>query len=259
MGLFRLFASPLALVTLAACAATATGPGHAAGVPGGSTHCGQFDNVDVRGKEYVIQTNEWNSTKTQCLSVNETAFAVSEANFSLPSAGPPASYPSIYKGCHWGNCTSQSGLPIQVSSLPPVPSHWTVTSSPSGAYDIAYDLWFNQTPTTSGQPNGTELMIWLNHRGGVQPAGSQVGTVTLAGAAWDVWKGSMSGWTYVAYVRQTPADSVDLDLRAFTQDAVTRGTINPAWYLMDIEAGFEIWQGGSGLATSAFSAVVGGA
>jgi hypothetical protein len=259
MGLFRLCVQPLVLLTLAACAATSTGPGHAAGVPGGSSHCGQFDNVEVHGKEYVIQTNEWNSTKTQCLSVNETAFAVSEADFSLPSAGPPASYPSIYKGCHWGNCTSGSGLPVQVSSLPPVPSHWTVTSSPTGAYDIAYDLWFNQTPTTSGQPNGTELMIWLNHRGGVQPAGSQIGTVAMAGATWDVWKGSMSGWTYIAYVRQTPVDAVDLDLRAFTQDAVARGTINPAWYLVDIEAGFEIWQGGSGLATSSFSAVVGGA
>ncbi|MGO9838798.1 MAG: GH12 family glycosyl hydrolase domain-containing protein [Polyangiaceae bacterium] len=259
MRLVRLFVPPFVLATLAACAATSTGPGHAAGVPGGSDHCGQFDNVEVRGKEYVIQTNEWNSTQTQCLSVNETAFAVTEANFSLPSAGPPASYPSIFKGCHWGNCTSHSGLPVQASSLPAVPSRWTVTSSLSGAYDIAYDLWFNQTATTSGQPNGTELMIWLNHRGGVQPAGAQIGTVSIAGATWDVWKGPMSGWTYIAYVRQTPADAVDLDLRAFTQDAIARGTINPAWYLVDIEAGFEIWQGGSGLATTSFSATVGGA
>jgi hypothetical protein len=244
---------------LAACATTNTGPGAAATIPGGSTHCGQYDNVEVLGKEYVVQTNEWNSTQSQCISVRDTAFAVTEAHFALPSAGPPASYPSIYKGCHWGNCTSASRLPVQVSALPAVPSHWAVTSSPSGAYDIAYDLWFNSTPTTSGQPNGTELMIWLNHRGGVQPAGSQIGTVTIAGAAWDVWKGSMPGWIYIAYVRQAPADSVDLDLRDFTRDAVARGTINPAHYLIDIEAGFEIWQGGAGLATSAFSATVGGA
>jgi hypothetical protein len=258
MRLAHLCIGPIVLATVAACAATSTGPGHAAGVPGGFTHCDRFENVEVRGKEYVIQTNEWNGTQTQCLSVNDTAFAVSEANFSLPSAGPPASYPSIYKGCHWGNCTTGSGLPLQVSNLPAMKSHWTVTSSPAGAYDVAYDLWFNQTPTTSGQPNGTELMIWLNHRGGVQPAGTQIGTVSIAGATWDVWKAAMSGWTYVAYVRQTPADSVDLDLRAFTQDAVARGTINPAHYLIDIEAGFEIWQGGSGLATDSFSAVVGG-
>jgi hypothetical protein len=29
---------------------------------------------------------------------------------------------------------------------------------------------------TSGQPNGAEVMIWLNHDGSVQPFGSQVGT-----------------------------------------------------------------------------------
>ena len=51
---------------------------------------------------------------------------------------------------------------------------------------------------------------------------------------------------------------VNLDLREFVQDALMRGTINPAWYLIDVEAGFEIWQGGSGLATRSFSAVVGG-
>src|SRR5258708_32033581 len=102
-------------------------------------------------------------------------------------------------------------------------------------------------------------MIWLDHRGGVQPGGSQVGVVSPAGASWDVWKASMTGWTYVAYVRQKTADSVDLDLRAFTADAVARGAVHPAWYLIDIEAGFEIWQGGPGLATRSFSARLGGA
>ena len=99
---------------------------------------------------------------------------------------------------------------------------------------------------------------WHRTIRGVQPAGSRIDSVSIAGATWDVWKGPMSGWTYIAYVRQTPADSVDLDLREFVHDALVRGTINPAWYLIDVEAGFEIWQGGSGLATRSFSAVVGG-
>jgi hypothetical protein len=243
---------------LSACVAPSRGPETATPGAGGTTHCGQFENVSVADNQYVVQTNEWNSTQTQCVRVTATGFAVTEANFGLPTAGPPASYPSIFKGCHWGNCTNGSGMPVQVASLPAVKSGWTVVAPESGAYDIAYDLWFNQTPTTSGQPNGTELMIWIRHAGGVRPAGSQVGTVSLAGAAWDVWKGKMPSWTYVAYVRQAAADAVDLDLRAFVEDAVARGTIDPSWYMVDIEAGFEIWQGGRGLATSSFSAVVGG-
>ena len=51
-----------------------------------------------------------------------------------------------------------------------VTTSWS-TSQPGGSsdYNVAYDIWFNQTPATSGQPNGTELMIWLNHNGPVQP------------------------------------------------------------------------------------------
>ena len=39
-----------------------------------------------------------------------------EAAFNL-MGGAPATYPSIFKGCHWGQCTANSGLPIQVSNL----------------------------------------------------------------------------------------------------------------------------------------------
>jgi hypothetical protein len=242
----------------AACAAAPSGTQTPASVMRGEVHCGRFDTVDVRERSYAVQTNEWNSRDTQCLRVNDVAFEVTEASFGLPGAGPPASYPSIYKGCHWGHCTSQSGMPVRVAGMPAIASAWRVVAPGAGAYDIAYDLWFNKAPTASGQPDGTELMVWLDHRGGVQPAGAQVGTVSIAGATWDVWKGPMKGWTYVAYVRQTPSDAVDLDLRDFTRDAVARGAIDPAWFLIDIEAGFEIWQGGAGLASMAFSADVGG-
>jgi hypothetical protein len=44
-----------------------------------------------------------------------------------------------------------------------------------------------------------------------------------------------------------------MDIKAFTRDAVRRGAITPSWYLIGVEAGFEIWQGGRGLTTHAFS------
>jgi cellulose 1,4-beta-cellobiosidase len=57
----------------------------------------------------------------------------------------------------------------------------------------------------------------------------------------------------------SPATSVsDLDIRPVAWDAVRRGYIQKSWYLVDVEAGFELWQGGAGLATNSFSVSVRG-
>jgi hypothetical protein len=221
----------------------------------GDAGCDQYGTTSVDGGRYVVQNNEWNSSSPQCVSTSGgTGWEVSVADQNAGTDGPPAAYPSIFRGCHWGRCTTSSGLPIQVSGLGSVRSSWSASAPASGVYDTAYDVWFNKTPTTSGQPDGAELMIWLNSRGGVHPAGSVVATTTIDGATWQVWTTRMSGWNSVAYARtQQTSTASNLDIKAFTRDAVQRGSIDPSWYLVDGEAGFEIWQGGRGLTTHSFS------
>jgi chitodextrinase len=231
---------------------TVAEPAHAAA---GTTICTQQGTQPVENGEYELQANEWNSTAPQCITSNGgTAWSVSSANFNLPTSGAPATYPSLYKGCHWGACTTGSNLPIQVSNLASATSSWSTEQPDSGAYDVAYDLWINSTPTTSGQPDGTEIMIWLNSRGGVQPFGSKTGTSTAAGYNWDVWTGQQTSWKIISYVLQGGGTSFsNLDVAALIRDATARGSVNPQHYLLDAEAGFEIWQGGQGLATDSFS------
>ncbi len=220
-----------------------------------SSTCDQWGTIPLQNGEYTLQANEWNSTSTQCVTATGgTAWSVSTADFDLTTAGPPATYPSIYKGCHWGACTTGSGLPIQVSALSSATTSWSTTQPASGAYDVAYDIWTNSTPTTTGQPDGSEIMIWLNSRGGVQPFGSKTGTSTAAGHSWDVWTGQQSSWKIISYVLQGGGTSFsNLDVKALLADAASRGSVNPSDYLIDAEAGFEIWQGGQGLATNSFS------
>ena len=212
---------------------------------------------------HTIQNNEWGSSAAECISTDGNAdFTVASSSIANSTSGAPGGYPSIYQGCHWGACTSGSGFPIQVSNIHAgtVTTRWS-TSQPGGssAYDVAYDIWFNQTPTTSGQPNGTELMIWLNHNGPVQPFGSQVASnVSIGGRSYNVWFGTQA-WKTVSYTMTSGATSVShLDLQALVADAVSRGYINTSWYLIDVEAGFELWQGGAGLATNSFSVHVAG-
>src|SRR2546429_4451900 len=183
----RTGAMAAAIATLIAIPMIAAAPA-ATGAPDATTICTPTGTTHTPDGQYTIQANEWNSSAPQCVTYDSgTAWSMTTANFSLPTNGAPATYPSIFKGCHWGDCTSGSGLPIQVSNLGSATSSWSTTQVGSGAYDVAYDIWFDSTPTTPGQPDGTEIMIWLNSSGGVQPFWAGTGPPTAArhnSAAW---------------------------------------------------------------------------
>jgi Glycosyl hydrolase family 12/Cellulose binding domain len=226
----------------------------------------QEQTASVSGGTYIVQNNEFDSGASECATTDGSDdFTIANSSISNSTSGSPGAYPAIYQGCHWGNCSSGglSAKPVQVSSLTPgaVTTSWSTTQpGGSSAYDVAYDIWFNQTPTTSGQPNGTELMVWLNHNGSVQPLGSEVASnVSLGGHTYNIWEGAQSSWDTVTYEMTSPATSVTgLDVGTLTQDMVTRGYTKSSWYLIDVEAGFELWQGGAGLETNSFSVNIGG-
>jgi hypothetical protein len=250
----------LLLVLGGVVAALYSGSAHAA-----TTSLCQSQTASVGGS-YIVQNNEWNSSASECVSTDGGAdFKVANSSISNSTSGAPGGYPSIYQGCHWGNCSSGglSSTPIQVSNLTAgkVTTSWS-TTQPGGSndYDVAYDIWYNQTPTTSGQPNGTELMVWLNHNGPVQPFGSVVASnVSIGGHTYNIWEGQMSTWDTVTYDMTSGTTSVsNLDVGTLTQDMVNRGYTKSSWYLIDVEAGFELWQGGAGLATNSFSVNVNG-
>jgi hypothetical protein len=219
--------------------------------------------LPVASHAYTVENNEWGSSAPECVTTDgSTDFTVANSSIANSAHGAPGGYPAIYKGCHFGACTPGSGFPIRVSDIHAgtVTTSWS-TSQPGGSsnYDVAYDIWFNQTSTTAGQPNGTELMIWLNHNGPVQPFGSRAASnVSIGGRSYNVWFGKQ-GWNTVSYTMTSGTTSVsNLDLQRLIADAVSRGYLSSSWYLIDVEAGFELWQGGAGLATKSFSVKVAG-
>lgn len=232
-----------------------------------TTQLCQEQTAPAVGGVYNVQNDEWGSGAAECITTDGNAdFTVGSSAIDNATNGAPGAYPSIYQGCHFGVCTSGglTSTPVEVSSLTAgkVTSSWS-TTQPGGSndYDVAYDVWFNHTATTTGQPNCTELMVWLNHNGPVQPYGTEVATgVTVGGRGYNVWEGSQWFGDTVSYTMTTPATSVSgLDFAPLAQDAVSRGYLSSSCYLIDIEAGFEIWQGGAGLATNSFSVAVNGA
>lgn len=243
-------AAMLSAGLVAAAAATATTPAHAAPVI-----CEKFGGTYIQANSFRVQNNVWGADTPQCIDVNQSGgFTVTQAEHNKATNGAPAAYPSIYAGCHWSECTSGSGLPMQASAggFGDIQTSVSMTYPGSGTWNAAYDLWFDPTPRTDGQNTGAEMMIWLNRQGSIQPIGSPVATVNLAGASWQVWFGS-AGWNVVTYLRTSLATSINFAVDTFYSDAVDRGFAQRSWFLTSVQAGFEPWIGGAGLTVNSFS------
>jgi hypothetical protein len=215
----------------------------------------QWGTVNVKSGEYRVYNNVWGASTPQALSVDtaSTYFKVDSTGHNLPSNGAPASYPFILKGSHFNDTPTPMNdpFPIPVVNLHSCPTFWKIsgTNAP-GVWDCAYDIWFVKNGN-----NKLEMMIWINYQG-PQPTGAQITTTTIDSISWQVWWNGTSTVSYRIVKRQ---DSCNLDIGNFVKDAVARGYLDTTWNLGAVEAGFEIWQNGSGLTSDSFSVTVGSA
>ncbi|MEU3465560.1 cellulose binding domain-containing protein [Streptomyces sp. NPDC006733] len=216
--------------------------------------CEQFGSTTVGG-QYVVQNNRWGTSATQCVNATAGGFQVTQADGSVPTNGAPKSYPSIFNGCHYTNCSPGTKLPAQLSGISSAPSSIAFTYVGNAVFDAAYDIWLDPQPKTDGV-NRTEIMIWFNHVGAVQPVGAKVGTANVAGRSWDVWTGNNGGNDVISFVAPSPIAGWSFDVKAFTNETVARGMAQNSWYLTSIQAGFEPWQNGAGLAVTSFSSTI---
>lgn len=220
---------------------------------------------------YNLQVNEYNSAAA--LDITSDGFT-GRANFAVPVSAvnvatgqAPGAGPGLYYGNHWGTASGDGRLPVAVSAITgggTVSTSWSIDASAVAHGDIwnaSYDVWFNAS--TSGNQSGDnagnlELMVWLNHSAEAIATGAQVATgVGIAGLTWNVWYGTGGNGRCVSYLLSPSGNSLtNLDLGLLAADAVARGYLNGSWFLIDIEAGFELWSGGAGLESTAFSVKV---
>src|SRR4051812_39090043 len=218
--------------------------------------CEQYGSTTIGGR-YVVMNNRWGTSAQQCINVTSTGFAIQTQQGTGNTSGAPVSYPAIYYGCHYTNCSPGTNLPMQVSSISSATSSISYQFVSGATYDAAYDIWLDPTPKKDGV-NQQEIMIWFNRQGSIQPIGSVVGNVTIGGRSWDVWRGGNGSNQVVSYVASSPISSWSFSVLDFINDTKNRGAITSSWYLTSIQAGFEPWIGGTGLAVNSFSATVNG-
>ncbi len=221
---------------------------------------------------YGLKLNEYASTQPVTLSSSgATDFKVSNSSLDTKVGGGPSGYYEVWQGCSWGACTNNNGapFPLLVSSIG---ANQVTTSancntsqvSPSNStYDNAYDIWFNankeasSTSANGGNQGGThlEMMVWLNQPvGGADPAGSIVESgVTIDGNTFNVYYNPTNPGPVASYVLTSTSSTISFDMLPMIENAESKGWLQPTWYLLDLEFGFEIWTGGSNLNCSSFT------
>jgi hypothetical protein len=223
--------------------------------------CRQYQHMPVAnrlGESFIVRNDNYGGQR-ECISNSDARpnFVVTQSSAATRGREPVA-FPYLFLGCSWGLCTPGSGLPARVSALRAPVTTWTASLRAGGVWDATYDIWFNKTRITTGQATGGELMIWLNSH--EMPAPRRHTPIVWADhARWYLqsWitRHAGSRWRLIQFRRVRPVWRVsNLHLNEFIEQVESHDWIRPWYWMLNVDAGFEIWRDGKGLATNWFGA-----
>lgn len=140
-----------------------------------------------------------------------------------------------------GNPTDTSKVfPVQVSNLSKLTVDYDLSyAGNKGGFNVAYDIWFANSPTGTGTAAvTTELMIWL-HKGGFEPGGTVVGTYTNGDFSATIYHTG----TYTALVADKEWTQGSIDVADIISTLKAMGIMSDSEYLRSIELGAEVASG----------------
>ncbi|CAE6398954.1 unnamed protein product [Rhizoctonia solani] len=217
---------------------------------------GQWDSESEGSGRYTLYNNLWGQSydtsgkqSTQATSYSGTTLAWKTTYSWAGSSSQVKSYADV---------TLNTGLRKQLSAISSIPStwKWSYTSASSSLIaDVSYDLWLSNSASGTGSSSTStyEIMIWLSSRGGAGPAGSQIGTATVGGRSWKLYKGTVSTWTVYSFVATSEITSYSGDLKAFFTYLSSSQGLSTSQYLVAAQAGTEPFVGSASLTTSAYT------
>jgi len=225
------------------------------------------DNDLVAAGGYQLYNNTWG--KQNVTGYSECVFAGSTgADFGWLWQWPPSTpayqvraYPEIMAGkSPWMPVDNGHGLPAPITSDLSFTFALDLQADPTGSYDFAPEVWLTTTQEPAPQSVTHELMFWLAHNNAT-PAGSMLGTLTVAGVAYDVYvnpnqnpgAGAPTGWEYVAFVARTPVLGGTVHLKPFVDYLVSAGQLSGMRYYAGFELGIELTNGAGSAIFSNFS------
>ncbi|WOB05915.1 GH12 family glycosyl hydrolase domain-containing protein [Piscinibacter gummiphilus] len=256
------------------------GGGSSAPAPAPATQlpaCGDFATLEVSGLGRLTN-NTWNKAAagnfaaTQCLQSRSVGATTQYGwSWSWPTNGSTVyAYPEIIVGWKpWdGGTSNHPHLPARINTLQRFDWQYDLSVSTGGSYNVATSLWITRTgatPTgTNPQDIANEMMIWTAGSG-FPPGGQRQPDANIGGQIFEVWYaqdwGDLSGanpnkWSYIAYRATVSTFAATLDIKAILADAVSRGYVNPAHYVSNIELGNEVMSGAGQTWINSLSATI---
>ncbi len=215
------------------------------------------------GQQAVDQGDSWGGGNA-CLVMpgSTSAFAGAFAVQSQTAAmtGGVLSYPNTGIGCSSGYCTTQSGLPFAVSANPDPAITWgydTIDAVPGSKYDTLIDSEFSASCSGSAPAMNAAVAIYTDGFPSYKSIGVPYSgpTVSIDGYDWytgHFLNGSKYGSQFV--LAEPSATGINgLNLGDFYQWVAAN--LNSAYMpsgdcLHTVNAGFEVWSGGTGLANN---------
>lgn len=152
----------------------------------------------------------------------------------------------------------KNGYPISVNQLEKLDIDYSLEILTDGELNLATTLWLTHSDTIKTQVDkssiAAEIMIWTYASDDfyADPAGENVGEITIDGIEWEVWLDQNwhdtsgkndNSWVYLAFRTTQRLMDIKFDAAEMLRHSIEQKFITSDLYIADIQLGTEIMSG----------------
>ena len=195
---------------------------------------------------YIIENNVWGqgsiNNYTQCIYITEdSSFGW---NWDWPNQGYNVkAYPEVIFGKKpWSSQSTHPSLPVKIGEVESFVVDFDLTMTGSGSYNLAFEFWVTSDSMSMEDEITTEVMIWTDQNI-LEPAGTQIAVPFFDGYYYNLYQENFDGWTYFAFISDTPQHQGTLNVDYFISYMVALGLLDQDEYIGSFEMGNEVVYG----------------
>jgi hypothetical protein len=150
----------------------------------------------------------------------------------------------------------KTGYPISINRLEKLDIDYSLDILTDGELNLATTLWLTHSDTIQlpidKSTIAAEVLIWTYSSDdfSADPAGENVGKITISGVEWEVWleqnphgTSGKNNWVYLAFRTEQPLMKIKFDAAEMLHHSIQQKFITSGLYIADIQLGTDIMSG----------------